>query len=164
MNKNTTGPPESVNPFIFGTNETCELFDISRETLSAWAKRGAPKEGRGSWDIRKLMQWRYGERTDSPEARKTRADANFREIKARKEELALGLLEGKLIERKEVDQQWTTVGVMIKNNLLMWSKSITPHLAHQDMRSVESILSQAVYDLLEQLSGTGRFKAKKNKK
>lgn len=163
MHKKTDAGDEAANPFILGTKETCELFDISRETLSAWAKRGAPKDGRGMWDIKKLIKWRYGETTESPEARKTRADANFREIKVKKEELALGLLEGRLIERKEVDQQWASVGVMIKNNLLTWSKSLTPHLAHQDMRSVESTLKEAVYDLLEQLSGTGRYKASKKK-
>lgn len=160
MNKNNA----SINVFIFSTNDVCELFDISRDTLAVWAKKGAPKEGRGSWDIRKLIKWRYGDQSDSAEARKNKADANFREIKARKEQIALDLLEGKLIEREEVDRQWITVGTILKNNLLMWSKSLTPHLAHQDVRSVEASLSQAVYDLLEQLSSTSKFSPKKAKK
>lgn len=161
MNKDTTNTEKPQSAFIFGTNEICEIFGISRDTLSVWAKKGAPKEGRGSWDIRKLIKWRYGEKSDSPEARKNAADASFREIKARKEQIALDLLEKKLIERGEVDKQWTSVGIQIKNNLLVWSKSLTPHLAHQDMRNVEAILSEAVYDLLSQLSTSGKFKEKK---
>ena len=29
--------------FIFSTADTCEFFQISRETLSTWQKKGAPK-------------------------------------------------------------------------------------------------------------------------
>lgn len=163
MNKDTENTETPSNPFEFGTNEICEIFDISRDTLSVWAKKGAPKLGRGKWDIRALIKWRYADKSDSPEARKTRADASFREIKVRKEEIALDMLEGKLIEREEVDRQWAAVGIMIKNNLLLWVRSLAPHLAHLDVRNVEAKLNEAVYDLLDQLSRTSRYKAKKGK-
>ena len=37
------------NKFIFSTQDTCQFFTISRETLSRWEKKGAPKAGRGKW-------------------------------------------------------------------------------------------------------------------
>ena len=66
--------------FIYTTADTCEFFSISRDTLSNWAKKGAPKVGRGKWDIRQLMLWRYEQQKNvSPEARKLEADARYRE-------------------------------------------------------------------------------------
>lgn len=151
--------------FYLNSTSAARFFAVTPKTLSAWAKRGAPKEERGWWDIKALMLWKYGlENIEmSSEARKTLADAEFREIKVKKEQIALDLLEGRLIEREEVDKTWTVIGAQIKNNLLMWAKSLTPHLAHQDMRNVESTLTRSVYDLLEQLSGKGKYNSKKAK-
>lgn len=74
--------------FIYSTADTCDFFSISRDTLSSWAKKGAPKIGRGKWNIRELMLWRYEQQKNvSPEARKLEADARYRELKAEMTEI-----------------------------------------------------------------------------
>jgi len=71
--------------FIFTTADICELFEISRETLSRWEKKGAPKEGRGKWNIKAVMEWRFKTDSKSGEAsavvRKLKAEADLKEIK-----------------------------------------------------------------------------------
>ena len=75
--------------FIFSTADTCNFFQISRETLSTWQKKGAPKAGRGKWNIKALMEWRFsGKKIESPTTRKLKAEADLKEAKAAQEALS----------------------------------------------------------------------------
>ncbi len=149
-------PPE--NWWIRGTAETCAFFDVSAETLNNWEKRGAPKEGYGKWDVRKLVAWKYGTSGDfTPEARKLAAEARYREAKAAMAERDQAVMEGKYIEKAEVDRSWTAIGTQMKANILAWIRTLTPVLANQDMRTVEKVMTEATYDLLEQVSSKGKY-------
>lgn len=152
--------------FYLNSEMTAKYFNVTPRTLIDWAKRGAPKESRGWWDPQKLMEWLGKSAGDqekpSDEARKLRADADYREHKAEKEEIVLAVLKGEYISKEEVDRQWSVVGNQLKNNMLLWSRTMAPELAHLDMRSVEKVLTDGVYDLLEQISSTSRYR--KNKK
>ena len=78
------------NELIFSTQKTCEFFGISRETLSSWQKKGAPKESRGKWNLKKLVEWRFdGGHKESPEVRKLKAEADLKEAKAQQEKCRL---------------------------------------------------------------------------
>jgi phage terminase Nu1 subunit (DNA packaging protein) len=160
----------SNNDFIFGTTQTCDFFSVSRDTLSVWAKQGCPKIDRGKWNIKEVMNWRgrtalAGKVVEvSNEFRKLKADADIKELKAEKEEITLAVLRGEFINKEEVDRQWSVIGNQLKNNLLLWSRTLASELAHLDMRSVEKVLTDATYDLLEQLSSTSHYKKSKKKK
>jgi len=152
--------------FLLNSEMTAKHFNVTPRTLIDWAKRGAPKESRGWWSPQKLMEWLGKSAGDqdkpSDEARKLKADADYRERKAEKEEISLAVLKSEFISKEEVDRQWSVVGNQLKNNLMLWAKTMSPELAHLDMRSVEKVLTDAVYDLLEQLFNTSHYK--KNKK
>jgi phage terminase Nu1 subunit (DNA packaging protein) len=130
-----------------------------------WVKRGCPKESRGWYDIKAVMEWR-GSTTGpkskelSAEARKLAAEAKFKEAKASMAVMDQAVMEGKYIEKAEVDRTWATVGTQLKANIMAWVRTLTPQLAHQDMRSVEKVMTGAVYDLLEQISSKGRYRKK----
>ena len=160
-----TQPANGDKWWIRGNAEACDFFDISSRTLSEWEKRGAPKISYGKWDVKKLIDWKYGSSAGdkSPAVRKAVADADYREMKAEKESISLSVLKSEYISKAEVDQQWYTIGTVMKTNMLLWSRTIAPELAHQDMRSVVKILTEAVYDVLEQLSSNSCYK-KTNKK
>jgi phage terminase Nu1 subunit (DNA packaging protein) len=154
--------------FLLNSEMTAKYFNVTPRTLIDWAKRGAPKESRGWWNPQKLMEWLGKSAGDqekpSDEARKLKADADFRERKAAKEEIYLSVLKGEFISKEEVDRQWSVIGNQLKSNMLLWTKTMAPELAHMDMRSVEKVLTDAVYDLLEQLSNTSRYRKTKRKK
>ncbi|MDF2631423.1 MAG: hypothetical protein K0Q85_19 [Caproiciproducens sp.] len=150
---------------LLNSTATAEFFNISRKTLLMWERKGAPKEERGWWDIKKLMEWlgKGGSSKNeavSDEARKLAAEAKYKEAKAAMAEMDQAVMEGKYIEKSEVDRTWAIVGTQIKANIMAWVRTLTPTLAHQDMRSVEKVMTGAVYDLLEQLSSKGRFQKK----
>ncbi|CVK18473.1 hypothetical protein [Sporomusa sphaeroides] len=156
--------------FYLNSEMTAKFFNVTPRTLIDWKKRGAPNEARGWWNIQKLNEWLggLGAGSNAPlsnEARKLKSDADYREMKAEKEKLQLGVLKGEYIPKEEVDRQWMVIGNQLKTNLLLWSRTIAPELAHLDMRSVEKVMTDAVHDLLEQLSSTSQYrKAKKTKK
>lgn len=156
------------NFFYLNSEMTAKFFNITPRTLIDWKKRGAPSEMRGWWDIQKLTEWLGKSTSDkkalSDEARKLKADADYRILKAAKEEISLAVLKEEFISKEEVDRQWSVIGNQLKTNLLLWSKTMAPELAHLDMRSVEKSLTDAVYDLLEQLSSTSQYRKKKTKK
>lgn len=156
--------------FYLNSEMTAKFFQVTPRTLIDWKKRGAPNVMRGWWDVQKLSEWlgkgtAGGKEPISDEARKLKADADYKEMKAEKEEIQLAVLRGEYISKEEVDRQWSVLGNQLKNNMILWSRTVAPELAHLDMRSVEKVLTDAVYDLLEQLSSTSRYrKAKKAKK
>ena len=154
--------------FVYSGQDACEFFGVSREALSGWVKRGCPKESRGWYDIKAVMDWR-GSTTGpkaaevSNEARKVAAEAKFKEAKAAMAVMDQAVMEGRYIEKAEVDRTWSTVGTQLKANIMAWVRTLTPQLAHQDMRSVEKVMTSAVYDLLEQLSSKGRYQKARKK-
>jgi len=143
-----------------------KILRTSAKSVAAWHKNGMPKAKTGWWDLGEVLAWR-GIATSgsdlSDEARKLRADADYRQHKAQKEEISLAVLREEYVLKTEVDKQWATVGNQLKNNLLLWARTLAPELAHLEMRSAEKVLTDAVYDLLEQLSSKSSWRKSKKK-
>jgi phage terminase Nu1 subunit (DNA packaging protein) len=149
---------------IMSTALLAKTLGVTPQTVAQWHKAGMPKEKTGWWNLSTVLAWRgttNGITDISDEARKLKADADYREAKASKEAMDLAFRRGELISKEEVDRQWSQVGNQLKSNMLLWSRTMAPELAHLDMRSVEKVLTDAVYDLLEQLSSTSRYQKKK---
>jgi len=155
---------------LLNAKSAAVFFGVTERTLLDWAKRGMPKESRGWYDIRAVMEWRGSTASHnkseemSAEARKLAAEAKFKEAKAEMATMDQFVMEGKYVEKAEVDRTWATVGIQLKANIMAWVRTLTPVLAHQDMRSIEKVMTGAVYDLLEQLSSKGRYQKKVAKK
>ncbi|AIF52012.1 hypothetical protein [Pelosinus sp. UFO1] len=157
--------------FVHSTSDTCIFFGVTRETLSGWAKKGAPKEGRGSWDIKKLNEWlgkgattgNGEQKVLSDEARKLKADADFREIKSEKEKISLDKIQGDLIKIDDVQMEWASRILELKSGLRQFEKKIAPQIANQSIREVERVLRDEVYYLLESYSRDGAYTPRKGK-
>ncbi len=44
--------------WIVGTNELCEVLDVTRRRLTDYVKEGMPKLGRGKFDLPSVIRWR----------------------------------------------------------------------------------------------------------
>lgn len=150
--------------FIYSTADTCDFFSISRDTLSSWAKKGAPKIGRGKWNIRKLMLWRYEQQKNvSPEARKLEADARYRELKAEMTEIQRDILNGKYIASAEVYKTLVECFGKIKSILLFTSNQIATDLSSQYPEItllVKEKIDKQIERCLNELSKTGASRKK----
>ena len=105
--------------FIFSTADACDFFQISRETLSTWQKKGAPKYARGKWDIKAVMEWRYaGRHAESPETRKLKAEADLKEAKAAQEKIKLGVTKDEFVPADAVRAELTRLFANLKKSPL----------------------------------------------
>ncbi|WP_029542908.1 hypothetical protein [Selenomonas sp. AB3002] len=157
--------------FIFSTNDTCQFFQISRETLSAWQKKGAPKEGRGKWNIKALMEWRYtGKHVESPETRKLKAEADLKEAKAAQEKIKLGVTKTEFIPAALVQSELTRLLANVKKSLLVVGHNVAADLAALDAEvvtiaknEVDKRINDALLELSEGRLYRGRAKKKAKK-
>ncbi len=145
------------NKFIFSTADTCELFNISRETLSTWQKKGAPKYGRGKWDIKALMEWRYdGRNLESPEIRKLKAEAALKEAKAAQENIKLSTVRKEYIPVTVVQSEITRMMANMKKSLLaighntaLALASLDPEASETAKNEVDKLVNEALKELSE---------------
>ena len=153
--------------FIFTTADTCELFQISRETLSNWQKKGAPKAGRGKWNIKELMEWRFdGKHTDSPEVRKLKAEADLKEAKAAQEKIKLSVTQDEFVHVLTVRSELTRMLANLKKSLLSMGHNIALNLASLDMEAAEvakSEVDKRIKEALDEIAGGRLYRGKAKK-
>ena len=153
--------------FIFSTADTCQFFQISRETLSSWQKKGAPKEGRGKWDIKALMEWRYtGKNAESPETRKLKAEADLTESKAAQERIKLGVTQNEYIPASVIQSERVRMLGNLKKSLLAIGHTVAADLSGVDPEMVtiaKNEVDKRINDALTELSEGRIFRGKKKK-
>ena len=170
MNKNTENTAKPEKPFIFGTAQICDFFNVSRETLSSWEKKGAPKEGRGKWDLKKIIEWKFGtgdNRELSLEARKLKADVRFRETRADVEEIKKFEKVGQYVSVEDVTKDLAEVFSRIKQGLLFLGHRIAAEVNAQYPEvalEVKGLVDEEVRKGLKQLAQTGTYSDGSNKR
>jgi len=155
--------------YVCSTAETCDFFQITRETLSSWTRKGAPKEARGKYDIQKVMQWRYqGQHMETPATRKLKAEADLKEAKAAQEKIKLGITRTKYIPVEDVQADLTRVFANVKKSLLAISHLVASDLAGVNQEAAEvakGIVDNRIEDALKAMAEgrvyIGRGKKKK---
>lgn len=154
--------------FIFNTKDTCEFFKISRETLSDWAKKGAPKESRGKWDIKKLMEWKFGgEHKESPAIRKLKAEADLKETKAKQEQIKLGVTKEEYVPVQMVTTDLRRLFGVLKKSLMSIGHDVATDLNSLDTEAAliaKKVVDNRIYEALEQMSRSGVYYGKRKKK
>lgn len=156
--------PEIEAKFIYSSNDVCDFFSISRETLATWAKKGAPKVGRGRWDLRQLVIWKYAQQINvSPEARKLEADAKYRELKVQMTEIQRDILNGKYIASEEVYKSLSECFAKVKSILLFTSNQIATDISSQYPEItllVKEKIDKQIERCLNELAKTGTYRKK----
>ncbi len=148
--------------WIRGTQETCDFFGISDETLRRWAAKGAPKKSRGQWDLRALMAWKYKD-ANSAEMRKLEAEASLKETKVIQEQLRLGVQKGKYIESAAVTKDLRRLFLSLKKSLQAIGHRVATDLNSLDpdaAAEAKKIVEDGVDDCLRQLAERGSYGGK----
>lgn len=157
----------SDTKFVFNTADTCAFFDVSRETLSNWYKKGAPRVKRGQWDIQALVGWRYGGgQVESPEARKLKAEADLKEAKAKQEQIKLSVTKMEFVSVNQVQRELARLLANLKKSLLSISHVVAADVGSMDFELAEYIekqIDKRVNDALHDLSEGRLYSGKKKK-
>lgn len=153
------------NNFLVSTKIACEFFGISREALSTWTEKGAPKEGRGKYDLKKLMEWRYkGSTIESPGVRKLKAEAELKEARAKQEKIKLSVTEQKFLPVAQVQDELAKLLLNLKKSLLSIGHNVAAELAARvDAETAETArgeVDKRIREALEELSRNGRYTGK----
>lgn len=154
--------------FIFTTADTCEFFQVSRETLSNWEKKGAPKAARGKWNIKELMEWRFdGKHTDSPEVRKLKAEADLKEAKAAQEKIKLSVKKDEFVPTGTVRDELVRVLANLKKSLLSIGQNTASHLHSIHPEAAEMAkteIDKRIYDALAEMAEGRLYRGRTKKK
>lgn len=145
---------DSTSWWLRGTQETCDFFEISDETLRRWEKAGAPKVGRGKWDVRALVDWKYRSE-ESAEARKLKAEADLKEAKASLEQIRLDVTQKKFIETAQVTKDLSRLFAGLKKSFTALGNRVTAELTaiDPDMAiTAGKVVDDTVRDALQRLS------------
>lgn len=153
---------------IFGTNDAANFFEVDPDTLLNWAKKGAPKEARGKWDIKKLVEWRYKTENikgkESPEVRKLKAEADLKEIKKEQEAIKLAVTEGRYVPVDTLTRDLSRLFTSIKNSLLAIGHKVAVEVNSVDEEAAvtaNKVVDDCIREALEQLAKGGRYGRKK---
>ena len=156
---------------LLNSQKTAEFFGVTVKTLNEWAKQGCPKHARGWWNPKDIVAWR-GEATDedtkeamSVLARKLKAEADYKEAKAAAAVRQNEILEGQFMPRDEIESQWARRVTELKAGLLALGNKIAGQIMDPDVRlEVERVITDEVYELLEQYARDGVYTPKLTKK
>jgi len=162
-------PPKTLDKWwVRGNAEACEFFGVSSRTLSDWEKRGAPKEGYGRWDIKKLIEWKSGAGTSdgakSPEIRKVTAEADWKESKAAQEAIKLAVTEGRYMATDEVTADLKRLFTTLKRSLTAIGHDVATELNTFDPDAAlagKKVVDDAVRNALQQLAEKGEYMQRK---
>ena len=141
--------------WIKSTPETCAFFGVSHVTLQTWVKAGAPKVGRGKWDVKALMEWKY-KSNESAEKRRLAAEATLKEAKSEMELIRLEITKGNYVETASVTAQLRRTFSSIKKTLLSAGHRVAtelnvidPEAALKANKVVDDVIYQALTELAE---------------
>jgi phage terminase Nu1 subunit (DNA packaging protein) len=155
---------------LISTKGLCSVLGVSKMTISKWAKQGMPKRGIGWWCLADVIAWRDSSTGDttgeiqnkSLNARKLEADAQYKEVKAEKEEILLNALKGQYIERDAIVREWTERVLNLKKSLLMLPKLIAAEFINVEISAqVEEKTTDYVHDFLNEYARKGKYTPQK---
>lgn len=152
---------------ILTSKDACELFGISRAGLSDWARQGAPKLERGSWDLKALFDWREKNIVGKIETREAMAREKLKRETARAgiSTLELQKRQGEVIEVDRVVSDLSTLCANMKTSLRAWAKRLPPVLFGRTQKEIgREILREADLILTDFSEGVGLLCEKASKK
>lgn len=123
VNVSSTVKFNDEGDLILTTAEMGKIFNMRADTLSDWAKKGCPKEERGWWNVKKVIEWRgmsrLGDNVEmSSEAKKLQADADYKTARARQAEVELQEQLGRLVPIEIVKEQMQDAFAEIRQLML----------------------------------------------
>lgn len=135
---------------IIPTADLIKIFGVAPKTPAEWAKQGCPKVGRGEWKLKDVVQWRglmrLGDATnkESDAAKKLRADAEYKDMKAKQEAVRLQEMLGNLVPIEMIREQWAYTFTDIRQQLLKLPNDIRAriHTSYPECSEEVSLIAE----------------------
>jgi len=152
--------------FIVSTTDLCQIFGVTRMTISTWRKNGCPQVSRGTWNLPDVLKWKFdGQPTKSTDtedpailrARKLQADTEYREERAQRERLLGEVLEEMYFKRSDVEEAWALRATEAKMAFLLFEKTLPVELHGKSIEEMETIIASRVREVLSNYARKGAY-------
>jgi len=139
--------------------QVAALFGVNRATVTTWAERGLPRDGKAHYDLGTVVRWWRADferqhvsvSVDEEACRKRKLQAQ-----AARAELELEQLRGKLIPAEQVEQANVRKVHAVKSAFLSLPRSVASLLAGQSAATIEAELTGRIVAICQDFaSGTG---------
>lgn len=146
--------------------ELGEIIGTPVRMVRKWTGMGMPRNAGGSYDLFAVLPWlRERWSSDRAEAGKGTADAAERKLTAQaaKAEHELAVLEGRFVEREEMERLLVGLVVTARRAIQNLPRELAQRLSGMEPREIEALITSRIDEILTELSGE-RTKARGKKK
>ena len=152
------GKVKNQTSLLTGT-QVAALFGVNRATVTTWAERGLPRDGKAHYDLGTVVRWWKADferqhvsvSVDEEACRKRKLQAQ-----AARAELELEQLRGKLIPAEQVEQANVRKVHAVKSAFLSLPRSVASLLAGQSAATIEAELAGRIVAICEEFArGSG---------
>lgn len=141
------------------TITTAAFFGVSTMTISNWKQIGAPKTGRGLYDLKAMFDWWlenvYAPKNESTAAKDTRE--RFWAAKADNEELKRDHTKGKLVSRERMVQEFSERAADLRTTFRAYKHRLGPVLEGKSADEIMKILGDENDRILRNFCRLGRY-------
>lgn len=148
---------EPLAPTVVKTmEEVAKVMDVSYRTVQRWKQDGMPTTQDGFYDLEEIKTWHASRNEkDKTELQESKEywDEKIRRYKATLLELDLKKATGELISKEEVEKGRIDRIIAVKRTFLSLPTRIAPTLSMREPREVETILYEAIAEIIDEFSG-----------
>lgn len=136
--------------------EVAKIMDVSWRTVYRWKRDGMPVTKDGYYDLEEIKKW-YEEKTGNTDESTTEGkpywDEKIRKYKATLLELEIKRVTSELLPREEVEKGRIARIIAVKRSFLALPTRLAPVLAMKEPREIESILYEAIGEIIDEFAG-----------
>lgn len=137
---------------IVHTDDVARIFGVTVKTVSEWHKAGLQRVERGMYRLKDVVKWRglmrLGDATnkETDASKKLRADAEYKDAKAKQEAVKLQEMLGNLVPIEMIQEQWAFAFTDIRQQLLKLPNDIRAriHTSYPECSEDVSLIAEEV--------------------
>ena len=137
---------------IVPTDDVVRIFGVSKKSVAEWTLKGMPKVDRGMYKLKDVVKWRglmrLGDATnkETDASKKLRADAEYKDAKAKQEAVKLQEMLGNLVPIEMIQEQWAFTFTDIRQQLLKLPNDIRAriHTSYPECSEDVSLIAEEI--------------------
>jgi len=144
--------------------EVGKVMDVTERTVQRWKKEGMPVTHEGFYDLDAIKAWHDGRGIVDGEETEGKAywDEKIRKYKATLLELELKKVRSELISRDEVERGRIARIITVKRSFLALPTRLAPVLAMREPREIETVLYEAIAEIIDEFAGEKNVSTESN--
>ena len=136
------------------TNDIARAFGVTVKTVADWNKAGLKRVERGMYRLKDVIEWRglmrLGDNSsnanESDATKKLRADAEYKDAKAKQEAVRLQEMLGNLVPIEMIQEQWAFTFTDIRQQLMKLPNDIRAriHTSYPECSEDVSVIAEEI--------------------